>query len=194
MKHLKTLGLAALAATALTAVAAGSASATTLEVGGVTKNSSAEIVGGIAPSTAGILSLTGGSFVGECEKGSGSGSSTSPFTGTTVGGPASSASASGCARTVTVHKPGSVSVQHISGSTNGTVRSANSEVTVGSPIGTLNCTTGSGGVHMGVITGTSEGQATVHINAVINCGFLAPSAVVTGTAVGGSAEGSGVSA
>jgi len=44
MKYLKMLGLAAVAAMALTAFTAGSASATTLEVGGVAQNASVSLV------------------------------------------------------------------------------------------------------------------------------------------------------
>lgn len=39
----------------------------------------------------------------------------------------------------------------------------------------VNCKTGTG-THMGTLTGVKEGHATLHIDAIKNCGFFMPSA------------------
>jgi hypothetical protein len=76
---------------------------------------------------------------------------------------------------VTVHKPGALKVDWISGTTNGTVFPEEAQVTSGSPIGTLNCTTGAG-THIGTLVGAATGgHAVMNINAVLNCGII-PSA------------------
>ncbi|HEX6204942.1 MAG TPA: hypothetical protein VFZ29_03950, partial [Solirubrobacterales bacterium] len=81
----------------------------------------------------------------------------------------------------------------IPGTTNGTVFSEEAEITVGSPFGTLNCKTNAG-VDLGTLTGTKEGHATIDVNAVLNCGFLMPSATLKGTYTVTSPTGLGVSA
>lgn len=194
MKYLKMLGLAAVAAMALTAFTAGSASATTLEVGGVTKNASVAITASLESGTSAKLALTSGAFANTCTVSHVSGSSASPFTGTTVSGPISSLSFSTCtSEKVVVHKPGSLTIAH-TGTTNGTVTSKSAEVTVPSPIGTLTCTTPAAGTDIGTLTGVAAGSATMDIKAVLNCGFLAPSAVWEGAYSVTSPSGLGVSA
>ncbi len=194
MKHLKTIATVAMTALAAFAiVGAGSASATTLEVEGVTKNSSVTLSGSIAPGTSGVLSRTDGSFANTCTGLNLEGSSVSPFTGTTVTGAATAFTFSNCERTITTHKAGIIHGEHIPGTTNATVISSGAEVTTGSPFGTLNCKTASG-VHMGTLTGVATGHATLHVNAVLNCGFLVPSAKIQGTGIVTSPTGLGVSA
>ena len=192
MKYLKILGLAAVAAMALTAFAASTASATTLEVGGVTKNESVTLDASLASGTKAVLARTDGSLANECAASTVQGSTASPFTGATVTGPISSLSFTECTRPVTVHKAGTLHVAH-TGTTDGTVTSSGAEVTVGSPFGTLNCKTGEG-VHIGTLKGTASGHATMEIGAVLNCGFLVPSATWKGTYVVTSPTGLGVSA
>jgi hypothetical protein len=88
---------------------------------------------------------------------------------------------SGCSHSTTVHQKGSLTIEHIAGTPNGTVRSFGMEVTVWSTdIGVyLNCRTGAG-THMGTLTGASnEGHATLDIDAAVNCGHI--SARLTGT-------------
>ncbi|MDQ2631223.1 MAG: hypothetical protein M3Y75_09695 [Actinomycetota bacterium] len=192
MKFLKMLGLAAVAAMALTAFTAGSASATTLEVGGVTQNKAVTIEASLASGTSAVLSRTDGSLANTCTTSTVKGSTT-VFTGTTVTGPISSLTFSNCTRPVTVHKAGTLHVAHIAGTTDGTVTSSGAEVTVGSPFGTLTCVTGTG-VDIGRLTGKAAGSATMDINAVLNCGFLVPSAKWAGTYTITSPAGLGVSA
>lgn len=185
MKHIKKLGIAAIAATALMALAAGSASATTLEVGGVTKNSSVTISGELKSGSTVVLSRTDGTLANTCTSASGKGASVSPFTGTKVTGGVSERSVSGCsAGTPTIHQNGQIYVEHSSGTTNGSVFSENAEITAPTSLGfTVNCKTGEG-TKMGTLTGTSSGQAIVHVNAVLNCGFLLPSASLITTLAG----------
>jgi len=169
MKYLKMLGLMALAATALMAFA-GSASATTLELKGVTQSGAVAIEASIAAGNSAILKDTSGFSQNTCTTSVAKGS-TETKTGTSVTGKLSSLTFSNCTRTVTVHKPGALEVVWISGGTNGTVYSENAQVTSGSPIGTLNCTTGET-THIGTVTGVASGKGTMHINALINCGII----------------------
>ncbi|HVD40754.1 MAG TPA: hypothetical protein VNC16_07110 [Solirubrobacterales bacterium] len=198
MKSLKTLGLAVLAATSIMAFAASSASATTLEIKGVTQTGPVTITASLKSGNSTILKDTSGFSQNTCTSSDMHGITTI-FTGTAVtgpftehGGPNPSAgfSLSGCTRTVTIHDPGTFEIVWISGTTNGTVYFENTQVTSGSPIGTLNCTTGAT-THIGTLTGVSSGHATLHINALINCGII-PSAKWEGTYTVTSPEGLGV--
>ncbi|HEY5942305.1 MAG TPA: hypothetical protein VIT89_05515 [Solirubrobacterales bacterium] len=191
MKYLKMLGIAAVAAMALTAFAASSSGATTLEVGGVPKNEKVEITASLKSGTSTTLSRTDGSLANTCTASHLSGSTESPFTGTRVTGPVSSLSFSSCDRPVTVDKAGKLYVEHIAGTTNGTVFSEEAEVTVGSIFGTLTCRTFEG-TDIGTLTGGKEGHATLHIDAVLNCGFAVPSATWKGTYTVTSPTGLGV--
>lgn len=192
MKHLKIC--ATIALTALVVVGAGTASATTLEVGGVTKNEAVTIVGSLASGSSMILSLTGGSLANTCTVFEIEGTAVSPFTGTRVSGSGKTLNFGGCQRPVTAHKTGTLIGEHISGTTNATMFSSGAEVTVSSPIGTLNCTTPAAGTDIGVLTGAATGHATLDVNAIINCGFLAPSAQMAGTVTVTSPTGVGASA
>jgi hypothetical protein len=169
MKYLKMLGLAALSAMALMAVTAGAASATTLEVGGVTQNSSVAIEATIKAGTSAVLRDTAGFSQNTCTTSVVSGNTSSPYTGATVTGAINALSFSNCAREpVTVHKAGTLHIAHIAETTNGTVTSSGAEVTTPSPFGTLNCVTGSG-THLGTLTGSASGHASLTINAVLSC-------------------------
>jgi hypothetical protein len=193
MKHLKMIATVAMAAMAVALVGAGSASATTLEVGGVTKNEAVTIVGSLQKETRLVLARTDGSLANECAVFAIEGTAVSPFTGTEVAGTGKTLAFGECTRPVTAHQTGTLIGKHITGTTNATMSSAGAEVTVGSPFGTLNCKTGAG-VDIGVLTGTATGHATLHINAVLNCGFLVPSATMKGTATVTSPTGVGASA
>jgi hypothetical protein len=174
MKYLKMLGLAAVAAMAFTAFAASSASATTLEVNGATQAGSVTLTASLDTSI--TLSRTDGSFANTCTESHMHGETeVGKTTGTTVTGPITSLTFTKCEFPVTVHKPGKLEVKHITGTTNGTVYSEEAEVTTGSAFGTLNCKTGET-TDIGTLTGVASGNATMHINAVLNCGFLVPSA------------------
>jgi len=178
MKYLKMLGLAAIAAMALMAfVGAGTASATTLALGGVTQNSSVTLEATLESGTSATLKTTSGSFVDTCTQSTVKGSTEKPFTGTTVGGKVSILSFGNCTHGTTVVKNGTLSVEW-AGGTNGTVRSTGAEVEVESTTfgAVLPCTTSS--THLGTLKGVSSTteHATLLVNAVVNCGFLAPTA------------------
>ena len=192
MKLHKMLGLAVVAAMALTAVTASSASATTLEKGGVAKNEAVAYSATITVGNSSIIARTDGSLVIHCGNSSISGI-TSSFTGTSVTGSLSTLSFETCERPVTVHKAGTLHIEHRAGTTDGTVSSSGAEWTVGSPFGTLNCKSGTG-VDIGTLTGTGSGLAHIDVNAVLNCGFLVPSASWKGTYTVTSPSGLGVSA
>jgi hypothetical protein len=191
MKNLKMLGLAAVAAMALMAIGAGSASATTLEVKGVTQSGAVTIKGSLELGTSTVLQTTTGAFLNTCSESSMEGKST-VFTGTVVTVPLSALSFKKCtSESVVVDKPGTLTIERIGTTTNGTVKSSGAEVTVPSPLGQLTCTTGTG-IDIGTLTGKATGFATVDVLTAINCGFLVPSASWVGSYWITSPEGLGV--
>jgi hypothetical protein len=191
MKHLKILGLMALTAMAVMAFGAASASATTLEIGGVAQNKSVTIESTLASGTSAILKDEFGTTTDTCTSSTVKGSTVSPFTGTTVGGTVSSLTFGNCTHTTTVLANGSLSVAWTSG-TNGSVKSSGAEVTVNSTFfgASAVCKTGSG-TTIGTLTGVKSGKATMDINATIACGILGNSSW-TGTYSVTSPEGLGV--
>jgi hypothetical protein len=190
MKDLKMLAIGAVAAMAMTAFTAGSASATTLEVGGVTQNKSVAISSSLASGTSAIISRTDGSLANTCTSSAIVSSTVSPFTTEDVGGPISTLSLSTCERTVTVHKAGALTFRKIPNTTDLTVFWGEGEMTVGSPFGTLNCKPGVH-EHIGVKTGQPSGRIAWHLYIRMNCGFLVPSAIWKGTYTVTSPEGLG---
>jgi hypothetical protein len=190
MKITKILGVVAVAAMALMAFAS-TASATTLEIGGVKQTGPVTIHATLEPGTTALLSATGGGLANTCTESTVHGETTSPFTGTTVKGPitdkvvegttvVNGLSFSKCTKeTIVVDLGGELSIENIAGTTNGTVRSIGAKVTVPSFFGALTCVTAaSPGTDIGTLTGkakTTE-HATMDINAVLNCGFFLPSA------------------
>ncbi len=170
MKYLKILGVAAVAAMALMAFA-GSASATTLATKGVVVNSSEAIEASIKSGGSAILKDTNALTVDTCTGSVVKGSTSSPFTGASVGGAISSLTFTGCSHKTTVIKPGSLSITWTSG-TNGSVKSTGAEVTVESTIFGASCIAKTGeGTTIGTFTGVKEGNATMDINGVINMGI-----------------------
>jgi hypothetical protein len=192
MKNLKVLRLPMLVAMALSAVGATGASATTLEVGGVTQNASVSMTLSLTSGTSMVLSRTDASLMNTCTTSHAAGT-TSVFTGSKMTGALSTLTFSNCTRQVTPHKPGQLYIEHDPGTTNGTVFSENGEWTWSSPFGTVNCQTG-GGTDIGTLTGAAAGSPILHFNAVLNCGFLLPSATWKGSYTLTSPSGLGVSA
>jgi hypothetical protein len=195
MKYLKMLGLAAMAAMALTALlGAGSASATTHEKTGVPQNGPVTIEASIKAGGSAILRDTENRSVDTCTGSTVKGTTVAPYSGTSVGGPVSSLTFTGCTHTTHVVAPGNLSISHITGTTNGTVTSSGAEVQVQSTAFgvTLTCKTGTG-TDIGTLTGVKHGQATMHINGIVNCGFFVPTAKWEGTYTV-TTEGIGVSA
>jgi hypothetical protein len=175
MKLTKILGVvAAVAALALMAFAS-TASATTLEVGGVTKNSSVAIEATAEGSI--LLTDTFGAFANTCTTSTVDGATTTPFTGVArIGGPISKLTFENCTEDknekVVVDAAGYLTVEAISGTTNGTVFSDSAKVTTPSPFGKLTCTTPAAGTDVGKLTGVAAGNATMDISAVLSCGAL----------------------
>ncbi|HEV2858708.1 MAG TPA: hypothetical protein VGW80_09935 [Solirubrobacterales bacterium] len=170
------------------------AAATTLEVAGVGRSESIAIKSSLKSGTTARLDDTGGAFANTCTESTVEGKTEAPFSGPTVGGKVSSLSFSSCTEEkVVVDESGSLTVERIAGSTNGTVRSIGAKVTTPSPFGSLTCVTAaSPGTDIGKLTGVASGTATVDINAVLNCGFFLPSARWEGTYTVTSPEGLGV--
>lgn len=167
---------------ALMAFAATSASATTLEVNGVTQNQAVALTTSLEGGVTFVWARTDGTFANTCTSVNDSWQ-TSVFTGSKVTGPINSLTFESCSRAVTVHNAGRFYVEHESGTTNGKVFSEETEVTVGTSFGTVNCKSGSG-TSIGTLTGATSAQnssahATLHFHAVFNCGFLAPSLTVS---------------
>jgi hypothetical protein len=194
MRHLKTLGIAAIAAMALMASSAVSASATTLEVEGQTTNSAVTLTASLAVGTSTVFLNTNGEPTDTCTESHMHGTTQAPFTGASVGGPLTTLSFGKCTHTTDVLKTGSLSISHIAGTTTGTVTSAGAEVTIKDTVFGISiiCKTGSG-TDIGTLTGTSSGHATMDINAVLNCGSFSPTVKWEGSYTVTSPTGLGVS-
>jgi hypothetical protein len=195
MKYVKMLGIAAMSAMAMMAVSAGTAAATTLEVNGSTTNHRVDISASLAAGASlPLTSTSGGTLFNTCTESTVGGHTTSPYTGTAVKGPITTLTFTGCKNNVTPHLYGTLTIEHIKGTTNGTLRSTGAEVTSYSTIfGTyLNCKTGEG-THLGTLAGAGTGKhASMHVNAALNCGIT--SALWSGTYTVTSPTGLGVSA
>jgi hypothetical protein len=183
MKLSKMLGAAAVAALALMAFTS-SASATTIYTNGVKQSGSVTIHATLSGSA--VLKDTSGVFANTCTESTVHGSTTS-FTGTTVGGPIGTLTFGKCTHSpVVVHKAGSLTVERIGSTDNGTVRSTGAEVTVPVTIfgGVVTATCTTNNTDIGTLTGnTTAGTSgsVMDINAVLNCGSFLPSAKWEGT-------------
>jgi hypothetical protein len=205
---------AMLVATVFMAIAgADSASATTLEIGGVTQNKSVTFSTSLTAGTSLIVKNTSGSSENTCTKATLSGSTTSStikgvtthnsYTGEQLTGPISAlqfgedANGKGCTTNTTVHQKGTLHLTHVAGTTKATVVSSGAEWTSYSPaFGVyINCKTNTG-THLGTLSGTGDAtkHASLAVNAVLNCGFFVPSAKLEGSFTVTSPTGFGVSA
>jgi len=161
MKHLKRLGLAAVAAMALMAfVGAGTASATTLiGVGGSVLKAGTTIhavnVGTVTFTTeVKNVECTGSTIQG----------TTSNETGTTVNITVSTLTFTGCNCEVKVLKTGTLSIERIGTTSNGTVKSNGAEITesCSTIFGTVHCIVATSGTDLGTLTGGTT--ATIDIS------------------------------
>lgn len=169
MKYLKTLGLAMIAAAAMTAFAgAGTASAATeLFSGNSTLSEGQAITSSLAAGNSAILANTSESIVNTCTTSSVNGKTTNT-TGATVNGNIESLTFTNCTNVVHTKSNGSLSIENIGGG-NGTVRSSGS--LVGITVFGVECLYGTGlGTHLGTMNGTTDitKHASLTINAVIN--------------------------
>lgn len=170
------LGLVATVTLVAAAVGASSASATTFEVNGVTGNQSLYFTMSLEPGTSMTFKATANEYlINTCQESELTGVSVSPFSDSTITTPLETLQFSGCNRTWTIHRAGQLYVEHIPGSTDGTLFWENADLTFrgGTPYPTSECKTGTG-THIGTVTGKGSGYAAVDINAVLNCGFLFP--------------------
>lgn len=192
MKFTQVLCLAVVSALA---IFVNTASATTLEVKGV-KNTGAVTIHEVTSSSSIIWDDTTGSFINTCKTSTVHIVTQTPFTGTRVGGPISAMTFESCTEDakekIVVDAAGSLEIENISGTTNGTVFSKNTKVTLPSPFGKLTCTTSSTGTDIGKLTGVASGTATMDISAVLQCGII--TAKFSGTRTVDSPEGLGVTA
>ena len=175
MKYLKILGLAAVAAMALTAfLGAGSASAQTLyKYTTPTANDAiangTELVSSLKAGTSALLKDTGGLANDTCT-GSEVKGAISTNTTTDAGGAISSLTFTGCSHTTHVLANGELEVKNIAGTTNGTVISKGARVTIRSTVFGISCVANTGaGTTIGTLTGakSSTAKAQMDINGVI---------------------------
>lgn len=191
MKHMYAVLAAVLSAVALMGLGANSASATTLEVGGVPKNEPVATTFSLAPGTELVMKVTAGWLQNKCTTSHMQGTSTSPFSGPTLSVPLTTFTVAGCTYATTIDKAGMLEVEWISG-TNGAVYSSETQVTFGTPIGTVNCKFSK--TRIGTLTGAASGHAVLDVLAVASCGFAFPSLVLEGKYVVTSPTGLGVTA
>lgn len=192
MSWFKRLGLASAAALVITAsLGAGSASATTFEVGGVAQNKSVSAFGSLQAGTSMILKDEFGTSTDTCTVAEVKGATEGTFTAASIGGKIGTLTFKSCTHTTKVIAAGSMSVVWTSG-TNGSVTSSGGEVTVQSTFfgSSAVCKTGAG-TKIGTLTGVKSGHATLDINATVNCGILGNGSL-TGTVVGTGSGGLGV--
>lgn len=156
MKHVKMLGLLAVAAAALMAFA-GTASATTLTSSGSTYTSTIEA------ESEGKTTLHGPFTSVTCEESKVKGTVETHGAGVTAGGAVSSLTFSKCNFPVTVKKAGSLQVHATEGG-NGTLTSSGAEITIETSIASCIFTTKAEGTDVGTLTGNASGNATLDIN------------------------------
>jgi hypothetical protein len=169
MKQFQRISVAVLTALALATLGGVStASATTLEVGGLAKNGEVAFETSLKSGTSLLETATGGGLLNTCAASTLKGHTSSPFTGTTVGGPVTVLSYGTCTEgTPTVDATGSLTVELIGKTTNGTVRLNGTKTTIPSVFGVITCTTSN--TDIGTLTGAASGIATLDINAVLSC-------------------------
>ena len=175
MKYLKIIGLAAVAAMALTAfVGAGTASAQTLYTYTTPSENdptpvATELVSTLEAGTSAILKDTLGGVNDTCT-GSEVKGKIGTNTTTDAGGAISHLTFTGCSHTTHVLANGELEIKNIAGTTNGTVVSKGAQVTIKSTIFGVSCTANTGaGTTIGTLTGAKAhtAKATMDINGVI---------------------------
>ena len=190
----KIFSTAVVATVVFAASVATPASATTFEIGGVIQSGAVPFTASLQSGTLALLERTDESHMSDCTESHLEGKTTT-FTGAQITAPLSALTFGKCnPKPVVVHKPGQIFIEHIPGTTNGTAFWENGEVTIPTTLEfTVNCKSG-GGTLIGTLTGVKEGSATLHVKAVLNCGFLLPSAYWEGTYILTSPKGLGITA
>ena len=177
MKYLKILGLAAVAAMALTAfMGAGTASATglwkyTTPSANDTLGVGTTITASLEPGDSAILRDTGGLANDTCTSSHVHGTIEKDTTsGVHPSGALTELTFGGCSHTTTVLAKGELEITNIAGTTDGTVTSRGARVTVKSTVFGISCIANTGaGTIIGSLTGakSATGHATMDINGVI---------------------------
>lgn len=174
------LVLAAAAATALLTTGAGTASATTVTVGGTAQNSSVTYSAGLASGTSTVLKDSAGTTTNTCTESSLAGKTEGTFSGASVGGNASTFTFGKCSHKMTVLKIGKVNFRWLFGILLGISFKDFEWKSISTAFGVeATCKTGEG-TEIGTLTGVSSGNATIDVNAKVNCGILG-TATWTGT-------------
>ncbi|HET9198838.1 MAG TPA: hypothetical protein VFN92_11365 [Solirubrobacterales bacterium] len=174
MKYLKMLGLAALAATALAAwLGPATASATTVEVGGVAQNKAVAFTISLKSGTSTAFKDTTNNVVDTCTSSEINGNTVAPFTNVNaVNASVIEFYFANCTSGKTqVLKGGKLSFEWTV-NTNGTARSSEAEITVWDNIFGASAVCKTGTTIIGTVTGVAAGQATLHVNTVLACGLL----------------------
>jgi hypothetical protein len=190
MKHLKMLGLAAIAALGLMAfVGAGTASATTLstDAAGNTHYGPGTVIHStLKPGTSALLKDTSGGTIATCTESTTKGKLEDPVvetngvkfvSGTWVTGALETLTWGGCSQTTDTLANGSLEIMWTSGNS-GEVRSKGSKVTLG--VFGVSCVYGTGeGTVLGTITGGTAPELAINAKlAKVEGGFLCPSSGV----------------
>jgi hypothetical protein len=169
MRFTKALGIIAATACALMAFAS-AASATTFRIGTATQTSDVNFEASLSAAASLLVTDTFGVEANTCTGSNIKWSDSARTSGTTIEGPVSLLNWSGCSEgSPTVDAGGSISLERIGTTINGTVRWTGAKLTVPSFFGTLTCTTEN--TDMGTLTGTTNtfAHATIDINAVVSC-------------------------
>lgn len=186
MKHLKILGLAAVAATALVAFGSGSASATVLCKTTTTPCGAAnhysegtELKMELAANATSVIETTDASIQDICKKStlrtktSNTGSSTATINGSFL---SIDLTFGECTHTTAVELGGTLEIHHIAGSDNGTITASGFQITA-SLAGSCSYGPGAGGTDIGTLIG---GTNVVSVSAVltkVGGGFTCPTTV-----------------
>jgi hypothetical protein len=192
MRRLEAPVLTALAIVLISLAGASAASATILEVKGAAKNERVSFSASLKGSA--TLSSTSGVFANTCTASQLGGYTVTPYFGPAVSGQVSTLSYGSCTHeNVFVFKMGTLSIRS-NGGTNGTVSSTGAELTVPVTIfgfvASATCTTNE--TDLGTLTGAASGSATLHVNAILTCGEILPTAKLEATYTVTSPEGLGV--
>jgi len=180
MKQRKMVGLTALGTALIALLGSSPVSATTLEVGGTAQNQKVTFKATLASGSSMILKATNGKAFETCTGSEIEGWTISPFSASAVAGELSKLTFSGCTHTAHTLFTGTFAVGWTSG-TNGTVAFAGTEFEVFYTPLRLPIFCETGVADIGTITGVASGHATLHLNVVVDCGFLVPSAEWQGT-------------
>jgi len=170
---LKSLPCAVVALSMLLAFA-GTASATTLEVKGVKQTGAVTLKATLKAGNSMLLADTSGSFaINTCTASTIEGTTTT-VTGATVTAPVKVLTFGTCSEApITIDTAGTLTIERIGTTTNGTVNWSGLKWTWPSAFGVVTCTTpASPGTDIGILSGVAAGQATLEINTVIICGGM----------------------